>query len=84
MTEFYTIMLKRQDGKVYADLHKTNQNIYLTIEDAYEEWYNNEHYKQYYHIVKLIACLDEEIKELKEDKYKLEQLSWETIANEDG
>jgi hypothetical protein len=36
MTEFYVIMLKRQDGKVYADLHKTNQVIYLTIEDAYE------------------------------------------------
>jgi archaellum component FlaF (FlaF/FlaG flagellin family) len=59
MTEFYTIMLKRQDGKVYADLHKTNQNIYLTIEDAYEEWYNNEHYKQHYHIVKLIASLED-------------------------
>jgi len=68
MTEFYVIMLKRQDGKVYADLHKTNQNIYLTIEDAYEEWYNNEHYKQYYHIVKLIACLDEELKEIKDQE----------------
>ena len=62
MTEFYVIMLKRQDGKVYADLHKTNQVIYLTIEDAYEEWNNNEHFKEYYHIVKLIACLDEELK----------------------
>jgi len=47
MTEFYVIMLKRQDGKVYADLHKTNQVIYLTIEENY-------------HIVKLIACLEEE------------------------
>jgi len=61
MTEFYVIMLKRQDGKVYADLHKTNQVIYLTIEDAYEEWNNTEHHKEYYHIVKLIAsCEDEE------------------------
>jgi hypothetical protein len=61
MTEFYVIMLKRQDGKVYADLHKTTQDIYLTIEDAYEEWNNTEHYKEYYHIVKLIAsCEDEE------------------------
>jgi hypothetical protein len=68
MTEFYVIMLKRQDGKVYADLHKTNQVIYLTIEDAYEEWNNNEHFKEYYHIVKLIACLDEELKQFdKED-----------------
>jgi hypothetical protein len=68
MTEFYVIMLKRQDGKVYADLHKTNQHIYLTIEDAEDEFNNSEHYKQYCHIVKLIACLDEEIKQFdKED-----------------
>jgi hypothetical protein len=59
MTEFYVIMVKRQDGKVYADLHKTNEVIYGTIEDAYEEWNNNEHFKEYFHIVKLIACLPE-------------------------
>ena len=73
MTEFYVIMLKRQDGKVYADLHKTNQVIYLTIEDAYEEWNNTEHYKEYYHIVKLIACLDGELKEIKDQLDYLEQ-----------
>ncbi len=68
MTEFYVIMVKRQDGKVYADLHKTNQHIYLTIEDAEDEFNNSEHYKQYCHIVKLIACLDGEIKQFdKED-----------------
>jgi hypothetical protein len=60
MTEFYVIMQKRQDGKVYDDLHKTNQVIYLTIEDAYEEWNNSEHYKEYYHIVILIASLEDE------------------------
>ena len=72
MTEFYVIMQKRQDGKVYADLHKTNQVIYLTIEDAYEEWNNTEHYKEYYHIVKLIACLDGELKEIKDQLDYLE------------
>ena len=61
MTEFYVIMLKRQDNKVYADLHKTNQQIYLTIEDAEEEFNNNEHFQKYYHIVKLIACLEKEL-----------------------
>ena len=60
MTEFYVIMQKRQDGKVYADLHKTNQVIYLTIEDADRELNCNEHYKQYCHIVKLIASLEDE------------------------
>ena len=82
MTEFYVIMLKRQDGKVYADLHKTNQIIYLTKEDA-EEDLKHDTDASYRHIVKLIACLDEEIKEFQEDKYRLEQLAWETIANED-
>ena len=68
MTEFYVIMLKRQDGKVYADLHKTDQFIYLTEEDAYEELNNKEQFKEYYQVVKLIACLDGEIKQFdKED-----------------
>jgi len=77
MTEFYTIMLKRQDGKVYADLHKTNQNIYLTIEDAEDEFNNSEHYKQYCHIVKLIACLDGELKEIKDQLDYLEQRAFD-------
>lgn len=80
MTEFYVIMLKRQDGKVYADLHKTNQHIYLTIEDAYEEWNNSEHYKEYCHIVKLIACLDEELKEIKD---QLDYLEWRAYGEDE-
>jgi len=60
MTEFYTIMHKRQDGKVYADLHKTNQIIYLTKEDAEEDLNYDDHYKKYYHVVKLIASLENE------------------------
>ena len=77
MTEFYVIMLKRQDGKVYADLHKTNQVIYLTIEVAYEELNNTEHFKENYHIVKLIACLDEELKEIKDQLDYLEQRAFD-------
>lgn len=53
-------MLKRQDGKVYADLHKTNQKIYLEYEDALEDLNSTDHFKEYYHIVKMIATLDEE------------------------
>ncbi len=59
MTEFYVIMQKRQDGKVYADLHKTNQVIYLTIEDAEEDLIIDGYYGNY-HIVKLIASLEDE------------------------
>jgi hypothetical protein len=53
-------MLKRQDNKVYADLHKSNQVIYLTKEDAEVDFNYSDHYKQYYHIVKLIASLPNE------------------------
>jgi hypothetical protein len=68
MTEFYVIMLKRQDGKVYADLHKTTEKIYLTYDDAEKELndalYGDYFYKNYYHIVRLIACLPETLPKL--------------------
>jgi hypothetical protein len=60
MTNFWVIMLKRQDGKVYADLHKTNQRIYLEYEDALDELNSWEMCKEYVHIVKMIATLAEE------------------------
>jgi hypothetical protein len=53
-------MLKRRDGEVYADLHKTNQKIYLEYEDALEDFYYGAYFKENYHIVKLLATLDEE------------------------
>ena len=62
MTEFYVIMLKRKDEKVYTDLHKTTLKIYLNYEDAEYEFnkgglYEGYYCKDSYHIVKLIACL---------------------------
>lgn len=63
MTTFYVIMQKRQDKKVYADLHKTNQKIYLEYEDALVELKDGGLYEGYYdsyHIVKMIATLDDE------------------------
>ena len=58
MTEFYVIMQKRCDGHVYVDLHKTNQVIYLTLEDV-EEAFNemDKLTKPYFHIVNLVASL---------------------------
>jgi hypothetical protein len=58
--EFWVIMLKRRDGEVYADLHKTNMKIYLEYEDAEKELNSWEMCKEYVHIVKLIATLDGE------------------------
>jgi len=59
MTTFYVIMQKRQDGKVYTDLHKTNQIIYLNYEYASCDLNKKDHFKKYYHIVKMIATFDE-------------------------
>ena len=68
MMEFFVIMQKRQDCKVYADLHKTTEKIYLTYDDAEKELndalYGDYFYKNYYHIVRLIACLPETLDEL--------------------
>lgn len=51
--EFYVIMVKRRDGELYCDLAKTNQQIYLTLEDAEKEIHKYPHH----HIVKMIASL---------------------------
>lgn len=53
--EFYVIMVKRQDGKVYCDLAKTNEHIYLNIKDAEEDLKNYPHH----HVVKMVAYLDD-------------------------
>lgn len=50
--EFYVIMLKRSNGKVYADLHKTNMKIYLEYEDAKREIESWPMCQEYVHIVK--------------------------------
>ena len=61
MTNFWVFMQKRRDGEVYADLHKSNQIIYLTYEDALKVFNDDDpDFKGYYHIVKMIATLDEE------------------------
>jgi len=77
MMEFFVIMLKRQDCKVYADLHKTTEKIYLTYEDAEKELndalYGDYFYKNYYHIVRLIACLPETLDELSQGLPKVPQ-----------
>jgi hypothetical protein len=78
MTEFFVIMLKRQDCKVYADLHKTTEKIYLTYEDAEYEFnegglYEGYYCKDSYHIVRLIACLPETLDELAQGLPKVPQ-----------
>lgn len=55
--EFWVIMLKRTDGKIYTDLPKTDGQMYLEIEDAVVAL-NKHPQKECYHIVKMIANLE--------------------------
>ena len=55
MTEFFVVMVKRGDGLVYADLHKTDGKIYLTRGEAEAAL------KPHFHVVRLIAALPNEL-----------------------
>ena len=69
-TTFYVIMLKRKDGKVYADLHKTDGTFYLTEEDARRAWENDPRSPEHFHVVELVAMTVEDWNELmKEDNH---------------
>jgi hypothetical protein len=59
---FYVIMVKRSDGKVYADLHKAGRTFYLTRKDAEFMLKNDRANPQFYHVVELIASLPGELK----------------------
>jgi len=65
MTEFFVIMQKRADGKVYADLHKSCEKVYLTEEEA-KIAYDKEtlSFRNSFHIVRLFACTEEEMAEV--------------------
>ena len=66
MTEFFVIMQKRDDGKVYADLHKSIDKMYLTEEDAREAFQSEVQWdlRRAFHIVRLFACTEEEMAEV--------------------
>jgi hypothetical protein len=52
-------MQKRADGKLYVDLAKTTLVIYLTEEDAQQALTDLQEDAQYYHVVPLLASLNE-------------------------
>ena len=69
MTEFFVIMQKRQDDKVYADLAHSLNGIYLTEEEAQKafDWEAGpvpQGFYKTFHIVRLFACTEEEIAEV--------------------
>lgn len=61
--EFFVVMQKRRDGKVYADLHKCLPTMFLTLEDAQAALEADPELKPHRHIVRMLAEVpDEEIK----------------------
>ena len=62
MTEFFVIMEKRSDGKVYADLHKSLDKIYLTELDARNGFQDEVKWdwRSSFHVVRLIAYTEDE------------------------
>ena len=66
-TSFFCIMQKRQDGKVYPDLHKTNLIMYLDHNEAAQDLSHDE-YRQVNQVVELVAMTRQEYDELVNDK----------------
>lgn len=58
--EFFTVMLKRLDGEVYADLHKTDRRIYFTAEEAERELAKIGEVASNFHVVRLVALTVDE------------------------
>jgi len=57
--EFFVVMQKRKDGKVYADLHKCMQGFFLEVEEAnyYCEKMNFIAGWEVWHVVPMLAYL---------------------------
>jgi hypothetical protein len=56
--QFYVIMQKRRSGEVYADIHKTNEKIYFSQEEAEKDLLNDKNYDEIrdsFHVVPLVA-----------------------------
>lgn len=66
MYEFYVNMVRRADGNVYSDLHKTDERIYFTPTEA-QEVIDNSPEKAHRHVVKLIAMTEEDLEYLKKN-----------------
>lgn len=59
--EFYVNMQKREDGKIYSDLHKTDRMIYFYQDDAQKAIDKDPDLKACRHVVKMIAEVAEDV-----------------------
>jgi len=55
MYQFYVVMQKRRDGKVYADLHKTTEKMYLDKVNALQALLAMGDLAPHFHVVELFA-----------------------------
>ena len=65
-TEFFIIVPKRDDGKVYADVQKAvGGKLYMSNKDAQDDLDELGVYAGMFHVVPLIATTKEEYEEMK-------------------
>lgn len=78
---FFVVM--RTDGKLYDDLHKTDENIYLDKADAEKAIQAMGTMSEYFHVVEMVAVTREEWdndEELKARKVRLVKLLTELLT----
>ncbi len=63
-TTFYVVMQKRRDGKVYADLHKTDGSFFLDKDEANRVRESDPIYREHFHVVELVAMTVDDWNEL--------------------
>ena len=61
MYRFFVNMQKRGDGLVYADLHKSDNYIYFSAEDAQAAIDKDPELKPHRHVVELLAMLPDAV-----------------------
>jgi len=61
MYRFFVNMQKRGDGLVYADLHKSDNCIYFSAEDAQAAIDKDPELKPHRHVVEMLAMLPDAV-----------------------
>lgn len=62
--QFFVNMQKRGDGKIYADLHKTDEVIYFDENEARAAINKDPEIAPYRHVVEMVALTIDEYNEL--------------------
>ena len=75
-TEFFVVMQKRRDGKIYADMHKViYDKMYLIEEEADAALIELKDLAAHFQKVKIIGMLEDEWEALQNNQ-KISDLRW--------